>query len=438
MNRRPARTAGTRVAARAVRSSRPTSARCSRRTFYEPDFAEILRSDRQRNRVADGLVESVVRAVSEDGRLHRVRARVEVVTELVMDGREIFLRLIDAHLESEVVDRVDVPRARMTDHFTVTGFDEERSFPERRRQWLEAERCEETFADSESFRPALIFRRPKYRRSAKSFWRLPAGRPRRRRSTSPAPTGCRAGERVSDRRPAPDRRTGPAASRAHTRAATDTVAAAGPTGDRARCEKASGRHVVLRPPHRAGVGKPQLSCTLVRQLDESRVALLHRRRDRMPAFPHLAKPRRVSIVREDLGDLFDVETCLTRFPVWQYLPRPYVLSIVGDQLRELRASFSIGGSGHRQRVLEDRQLPTLVHGQRRRRRTERPAFAEASNGRHVRGVGACGHRLGVGRDVRVLHPPGLARFDCRAAVWCRSLRPETLRASSAEEAGLLR
>src|SRR6185503_12948133 len=29
---------------------------------------------------------------------------------------------------------------------------------------------------------------------------------------------------------------------------------------------------------------------------------------------------------------------------------------------------------------------------------------------HVRGVGACGHRLCVGRDVRVLHPPGLARL----------------------------
>ena len=75
-----------------------------------------------------------------------------------MDRREVFLRLIDAHLESEVVDGVDVPRARMAHHFAIARLDEERSLPECRRQRLEAERCEEALADIESFRSGVTFR----------------------------------------------------------------------------------------------------------------------------------------------------------------------------------------------------------------------------------------------------------------------------------------
>ncbi len=48
-----------------------------------------------------------------------------------------------------------------------------------------------------------------------------------------------------------------------------------------------GRHVVLRAPHRAGVGEAQLLGALVRQLGEALVVLLDRRRNRVPALPRL-------------------------------------------------------------------------------------------------------------------------------------------------------
>ena len=127
----------------------------------------------------------------------------------------------------------------------------------------------------------------------------------------------------------------------------------------------------------------------------------------MPAFPDLAESRCVAVLREYFGDLFDVETRLARFAVRAVLAAPVRALHLRHQLGELLCLFLVGGSGHRQRVLEDRQLPALG-----RRQLDRVVpdgfFRKPRHGRHVRGVGACGHRLGIGRDVRVLHPACLA------------------------------
>src|SRR3712207_9112511 len=59
---------------------------------------------------------------------------------------EVHLVDLDAHLESHVLLRVEVPRARVADDLAVGRLDEERALPEGLRQGLEAERGEEALA----------------------------------------------------------------------------------------------------------------------------------------------------------------------------------------------------------------------------------------------------------------------------------------------------
>ena len=161
-----------------------------------------------------------------------VRALVEVVAELVVDRREILRRLIDAHLDAQIVDVVDVPGAGVTHDFAVARLDEQRSLPERLRQRIEPERREEALADLHHLGR---------RRSCALAGSSSASSPDRRR---PA-------RRVVDVRPVlrpdvaeqvrgdrPVRRHDVAVllvqlRRARRRAATGTAAAPGPTGDRA-------------------------------------------------------------------------------------------------------------------------------------------------------------------------------------------------------------
>ena len=60
-----------------------------RNLVEQADLLQILRRDRERDGVADGLVEAVIGAVLEQERLVFVGALVEVVPEFVVDGDEI-------------------------------------------------------------------------------------------------------------------------------------------------------------------------------------------------------------------------------------------------------------------------------------------------------------------------------------------------------------
>ena len=91
-------------------------------------------------------MEPVVGAVAEEERLLAVGALVEVVAELVVDGDEVLAVDLDAHLDAQVLVVVHVPGAGVADHLAVAGLDEQRALPERRGQWLEAERGEEALA----------------------------------------------------------------------------------------------------------------------------------------------------------------------------------------------------------------------------------------------------------------------------------------------------
>src|SRR5262249_2965476 len=110
---------------------------------------EILRRDRERDRVADGLVEPVVRAVAVDDRLSHVGALIEVVPELVVNRREVFRRLLDARLDAYVGQQVDIPGAGVAHDVAIARPDKLRAVPKRRRERLEAERGIETLADAD-------------------------------------------------------------------------------------------------------------------------------------------------------------------------------------------------------------------------------------------------------------------------------------------------
>ena len=90
----------------------------------QSELFEIRRGDGQRHRVADGFMEAIVSAIAIEKRLARIGHLVIVVTKLMMHYGEIFLRNLNAHLESHVLFVVDVPGARMTNYFMISGLAE--------------------------------------------------------------------------------------------------------------------------------------------------------------------------------------------------------------------------------------------------------------------------------------------------------------------------
>ena len=114
----------------------------------EPQLLEVSRRHREHQRVADGLVEAVVRsALIEEPQLV-IGMEVVVVPELVVDGGEVLLggRVADAHLDPQVVGEGDVPGAGVADHVAVAGLGDHRPLPERLRERIEPHRGEERLA----------------------------------------------------------------------------------------------------------------------------------------------------------------------------------------------------------------------------------------------------------------------------------------------------
>src|SRR5262249_1696586 len=80
-----------------------------RSLVQQTQLHEILWSDRQSDCISDSLVETIVSAVAEQHRLAVVGALIEVVSQFVVDRTEIFCRNVNAHLDSEVIDVIEVP-----------------------------------------------------------------------------------------------------------------------------------------------------------------------------------------------------------------------------------------------------------------------------------------------------------------------------------------
>ena len=80
-----------------------------------PICDQIFGRDRQRDEVADRLVEAVVGAVQIEVGLLVVGALVVIVAELVVDGDEVVGIDLGAHLDAQVVLVVDVPGRGVAD-----------------------------------------------------------------------------------------------------------------------------------------------------------------------------------------------------------------------------------------------------------------------------------------------------------------------------------
>src|SRR5580692_13160394 len=91
-------------------------------------------------------METIIRAVLEQEWLVLVGALVHVVPKLVMNGDEVDIANLDAHLDSQIVEVIDIPRAGVADHIAITRLGQERAYPKRIGQRSEAQGFIEAFA----------------------------------------------------------------------------------------------------------------------------------------------------------------------------------------------------------------------------------------------------------------------------------------------------
>ena len=357
-------------------------------------------------------MEAVVGAVLVQERLVLVGAEIEVVPQLVMDDAERVLRRLDAHLDAQVGEVVDVPRAGVTHHVPVPGSLEQRALPERRRERIEAERRVEPLAHADH---------------------LDGGdAPRLENRADVRPGGCsrRAGHyQVRDVAPvlapqvaeqmygehAVGRDAGGAVARhqpaAHVRVELQVERAdllPQPVHDG---DEGVGRHVVPGAPHGPRVGEPHVPRAGVRERDEARVAVAHGNADRLPAGPRVEQ--RVGIARSGEHVLEVVQVPAHGLPACARLA---VLgaSVVGVEAgaepRHLRGFRRIGG--RRGRELELEQQQATLHIGRQRCSVERPRpVHQPLERRGEVGLRVGGQELGIVGNEVLAHPAGAARRD---------------------------
>src|SRR5262249_51418667 len=101
-----------------------------RRLFAnQTELFQIRRRDGKRDGVSYSLMEAVVGAILEKRWLLAVRALVKIVTQFVVDRHEVFFVDVQAHLDTQIVFRVDVPGAGVADYFAVGRLGEQRALP---------------------------------------------------------------------------------------------------------------------------------------------------------------------------------------------------------------------------------------------------------------------------------------------------------------------
>ena len=380
------------------------------RLTEEADPDQIFRRDRQRDRVADRLVKAVVGAVAEEHRLPLVGALVEVVSQLVVDGGEVFGGRLDAHLDAQVVQVVDVPGVGVAHDLAILRTHEQRSLEERVRQRREAQRRVEAFAGPDHLerRHVALFQDVGQRVAGISVGRRDQRidvRPVLRPDVAEQMRRNRAAGRnevaVFLAQLQPHVRVQLQVERPHLVPESIEL-----VGERV------GRHVVPAAPHRAGIGEAQLLRALVRQFNEALVVLAHRRRNRVPAFPGGADRGFVARRRDDPRNLVDVPTGVRLARV----RAPLALAVGGleprHDLRELVGFLRIRRRGQHQRDLQQVQLTALRRGQLHLVVLRR-LLGKASARVVRRLAGARGNRFGVVGDEVLLHPAGLALVDAK-------------------------
>ena len=250
----------------------------------QPDVHQVARGYREGDHITQGLVEAVVGTVTEQRRPVPVAELVVAVTEFVVDRREVLGVDVDAHLDPHVLVQVELPGAGVADDLAVPRLDELGTRPERVRQRLHAQRGEEALGhlDHLDLRGAAaledlgqVVTRVRGRRRHQVVDVRPALRPH------VAENVCRDRTRgIDDVRPVVIRELRSHMALQVVVKRLDLVPEPVDLG-----REVIGRHVVLRTPHGAGVGEPEIPRALVREFHETLVVGAHRRRDRPPTLP---------------------------------------------------------------------------------------------------------------------------------------------------------
>ena len=115
----------------------------------QPDLNQIFRGHRQRDEIADRLVEPVIGPVQIKIGLSLVRPLVIIVSELVVDGHEVVAVDLGAHLDPQIVLIVEVPGRGMADHFAPDRPGDLRARPERLGKRRKPERSIKSLARSD-------------------------------------------------------------------------------------------------------------------------------------------------------------------------------------------------------------------------------------------------------------------------------------------------
>ena len=330
--------------------------------------------------------------------------------ELVVNRVEVLLCRRDTHLDAHVGLSIDVPRARVTDDVSISRAHEQRSIPERCRQRLEAERGVEALADAHHLMrvglPALedFGQRVAGIGSGRGHQRIDVG-PILRPDVPEQMHGQRAvgrhGVAVLVVQLHPYVRVQLQVQRAHL--TPEPVELPG---------ELVGWHVIFRSPHLAGLSEPELSCSLVRQLDEPRVVGPHRRRDCVPPLPHAAELGFVSGFGHHPRDVVDVEAALRLG--WIAAPLAFAVGRAKSRrdLGQLLGFHRIGRRDHHERELQQIELTAL--GPRDRDVVEGRGFhGKARDGLNDLLCCAGVQRFRIVGDVGLRHPAGLALLESK-------------------------
>src|SRR5260221_14250326 len=91
-------------------------------------------------------METVIGAVAKEEGLGLVGALIVVMTQFVVDGNKIFVANLNAHLEANILVKINVPRAGMADNVAIARLHEQRAIPKSFLWLRKPERTEEANA----------------------------------------------------------------------------------------------------------------------------------------------------------------------------------------------------------------------------------------------------------------------------------------------------
>ena len=222
----------------------------------------------------------------------------------MMDGDEILAVHLGAHLDTDIVLRVDIPGGGMAHHFAVKRLGDLRPFPEGLRQGRQAERAVETLADLHHFN-RIVAARLQLLANVIAEVACPLGRDDII-DIAPALRPHIAEQIGADRPVGGLHRLAifliqPVAGIAMQRIVKRLHL---PPEAIHHFREFIGGHVIFGTPHRAGIGIAQFLRALVGDIDHAGIILPHRRAHAVvPARPHLLKQGGIALRAHRLLDI---------------------------------------------------------------------------------------------------------------------------------------